>query len=325
MRTEWSQLFKFDPVTPLLDSGDSRIAFWVEKDLLGKSRDVENLWNLKGAQSILKKQQEDGSWKNPSKKAMQYDHDMFETFRQLGFLVDFYGFDSSHEVIEKAMNYFFSKISKKGDLRGFYGEQYSPNYTGATLALLLKAGVHEKPQVRAIFSYLSGSRQNDGGWAIPFRTVGKNINYINQVKTLEPNLEKPSSYFVTGDVLRAFSEHSEKRKLAFVQSASELLMSYFFKRDRYPDRSAETYWYKFKYPYWYTNLLSALDTLSKIGFTLDHPQISKAIDWFIQNQQQSGLWHSGFEKGREDTVIERRLWVTLEVCRIFKRFYRRNI
>lgn len=246
---------------------------------------------------------------------------MFEIIKQLGFLVEYYGFSKSDGVVERAAEYFFSKQSDVGDFRGFYGNQYSPNYTGAALALLVKAGFRNQPEIKKCFSYFENNMQEDGGWAIPFRTSEKKVDAINSKKTIEPDFTKPSSYFVTGDVLRTYAEHPQKKKLKRIHNAAELMKSYFFKRDRYVDRAAVEFWYKIRFPFWYTNLLSALDTLSKLGYSKDDPQIKKAIDWFVKNQEKSGLWKSGFEKGKKETVEERRLWVSLVFCRALKTFY----
>lgn len=75
------------------------------------------------------------------------------------------------------------------------------------------------------------------------------------------------------------------------------------------------YWTKFQYPFWWTDLLSSLDLLQKMGLTRDDTDIQKGIHWFIENQGKDGLWKASYEK-RPDMD----LWVSLAVCRVLKRY-----
>jgi len=88
---------------------------------------------------------------------------------------------------------------------------------------------------------------------------------------LMPDYSKPSAWLVTGCVLRAFAAHPEFRKTKEAKVVGELLASRFFKRDRYSDRQAANYWIRFTYPFWFTDLLSSLDSLAHIGFSVDNP------------------------------------------------------
>ena len=97
------------------------------------------------------------------------------------------------------------------------------------------------------------------------------------------------------------------------------LLSNLFKQDNYPDRAATSYWFGFSYPFWFTDLLSALDSLSLLGFSKNEPQINKALKWFVENQQNDGLWELRILKGQNKDVIK--LYLSLALCRVFKRFY----
>jgi hypothetical protein len=86
---------------------------------------------------------------------------------------------------------------------------------------------------------------------------------------------------MTGMALRAFSESRKYKKSKEIRKAGELLASRFFKRDPYSDRNTPEYWIKFPFPFWFTDLLSALDSLSKLDFDAREPQIKKALAWFL--------------------------------------------
>jgi len=47
--------------------------------------------------------------------------------------------------------------------------------------------------------------------------------------------------------------------------------------------------------------------------------VLKGLDWFRANQEESGLWPTGYGKAAKADVVQ--LWVGLAVCRVFKRFY----
>jgi hypothetical protein len=86
-------------------------------------------------------------------------------------------------------------------------------------------------------------RQDDGGWAIPTRTLGMSLNVmLTACETFEPDRSRPSSHLVTGIVVRAVAAHPRHRHSAATRRAAELLKSRFFRRDVYPDRAAPSNW-----------------------------------------------------------------------------------
>lgn len=98
--------------------------------------------------------------------------------------------------------------------------------------------------------------------------------------------------------------------------AGERLKTRFFKSDKYNDRKAPRYWIKFQCPFWWPNILTALDSLSSIWFSRDDEDIQKGLDWFISNQGENGLWETSYGKGKRAEEVK--LWVGLAVCRMFK-------
>ena len=322
--TSWKSILTFDPIPALLSSGNKAVAFFAERDLLDKKdNDPECLWDLPEAQKIVRKLQKNGSWKYPGGNTdvrSSENYDQIETFRNLGYLVESYGFNKSNPVITKAAHFLLSFQSDQGDIRGILGNQYTPYYTAAILELLIKAGYTKDGHVEKAFRWLRSIRQNDGGWAIPLRTRNENLDIIAmKSKTLEPDRAKPSSHMVTGIVLRAYTAHERYRDLPEVKEASKLLLSALFKKDNYTDRGSADYWLKFNYPFWFTDLISATDTLSLLGFAKDEPQIEKAITWLLTYQQENGLWKLKTLKNKKEYETE--LWLSLAICRIIKRLY----
>jgi hypothetical protein len=316
----YPSLLKYDPLPKLLAAANKAIAFFTERDLMDNQLPVQQLWQLPPPLRIIRHQQKNGSWKYPganSKIRSQQNYDQLETYRNLGELIEKYGFDKRHTAIPKAAEFMLSFQSKEGDLRGIYGNQYTPNYTAAIMELFIKAGF-EDHRIEKGFQWLLSIRQNDGGWAIPLRTVGAKLNIIAMNSApIMPDKNKPFSHLATGVVLRAFAAHNKYHKCKEAKKAGELLISKLFKQDNYPDRGTADYWLRCSFPFWFTDLISALDSLSLLGFSVREPQIQNAVNWFVKNQQPDGLWNLKIVRGKDK---ETNKWLALAIGRILKRF-----
>jgi len=55
----------------------------------------------------------------------QENYDQLETFRQLGTLVDKFGYTRDHQAVERAAGFLFSFQTEQGDFQGIYGNQYA--------------------------------------------------------------------------------------------------------------------------------------------------------------------------------------------------------
>ncbi len=319
----WRTQFQVDPLPLLREAQLCEIRYFTGRDLHGMEIFLlQNLWELPEARRLLRRQQPTGSWKYPGasrKERAAEDYDQIETFRNLGILVEKYGLTREHGAIRKAAEYFFSKQTAEGDIRGIYGSQYTPNYTGAILELLIKAGyLHEEP-IRSGLRWLLDMRQDDGGWAVPLRTHKGNLYTILVDKPpVESLRSKPSSHLATGCVLRAFAAHPDYRSEPAVQAAGSWLAARLLKADHYPDRRGVEYWTRFSFPFWFTDLISALDSLSRLGFPPDQPDIRQGLDWFVSRQQPDGTWQLKLLRDRDSSLP---LWMQLNICRVFRGFF----
>lgn len=318
----WRQVVNYDPIPALLDSGDESIVYFAQRDLLDSATgDSHPLWELPTAERIVRRQRSDGSWRYPggnNQLRSPENYDQIETFRNLGYLVEMFGFTIGHPSIVKAVEFLFSFQTVEGDIRGILGNQYAPYYTAAMVELFLKVGLTDDPRVERVFEWLSSVRQNDGGWTIPLRTHGRKLDLIAlRAACLEPDTSKPFSWLVTGVVLRAYAAHPFHRNSAEAHVAAQLVVSSFFRKDNYPDRGRPDYWLRFTYPFWFTDLISATDSITRLGFTRDNAHIDEAVQWFICNQQSDGLWR--LKALKNDSRFKNELWLSLSICRIVKR------
>ena len=328
---EWRTHLRFDPLPPLLASGNEALQYWARRDLLGESvGPVRGLWELPAARRILRKQGADGSWPRPGEhEHPAINHPLIETWRQFRFLVEQYGFTREHPQAERAAESLFSCQTAQGDIRGILANQYATYYTGAIMALLIQAGYADDPRIGRGFRWLLAMRQDDGGWTIPLIThkFDRATQYrltSEYAEPVEPDRTKPFSHNWTGMVLRAFAVHPQQRHSQAARAAAQLLKSRFFQPDYYTSYQAASYWVRFEYPFWWYNLVAALDSLSRIGLPKEDPQIQQALVWLVSHQEENGLWKVTYAQAQErDTakVREMRLWVSLAICRVFRRLY----
>jgi len=331
--SEWRSMLGIDPVEPLLSSKYEAVRYFAVRDLLGGPVDpIQTLWELPEPRRLLRQQLEDGSWKYPGRYPEKYpdvNYSLLETFKRLRVLVGKYELDKRHPVIARAAEYMFSCQTEEGDIRGLYANQYHPHYDGLFLELLVKAGYQDDPRVERCLRWLLSVRMEDGGWAHSLLTQGlswdeQSIATSGGAPTISFERSDPSSNNVTGMTLRAFACHPEYRHTAEARAAGEILATRFFKPNVYSSYKAADNWVRFQYPFWWNNLVMALDSLSLIGFTRDHPRVMEALDWLIEHQSEDGLWENSYRRSAKKIDTERareaRHWVTLAICRVLKRF-----
>lgn len=329
----WRKVLTFDPLQPLLAQDNAALQYFARRDLLTEEvASPQHLWLLPAAQKILRQQLPDGSWPRRGElKHAAVNYRLIETWRYFGYLVEQYGFTREHPKAKQAAEFLFSCQTGEGDFRGFLANQYATYYSGAIMALLIQAGYADDPRIANGFEWLLAMRQEDGGWTIPILThkLDRATMYrltSQYAEPLQPNRAKPCSHNWTGMVLRAFAVHPHYRNSEAARTAAELLKARFFQPDRYTSYQSASYWIRFGYPFWWNNLLTAMDSLSRIGVPREDAQIQLALQWFIDHQEATGLWKVSYARAGEqekDTLKTReiKLWVSLAICRIFKRYF----
>jgi hypothetical protein len=303
-------------IKTLLDNRNKALITLTKKCLLGEEADIEELWTLPQVKRTLKKQQSNGSWIYPNKKAAlrsPTNYNQYQTYKTIAELVEFYGLNKKHYAIRKAAEYLFSFQTKEGEFRGMYGNQYSPNYSGSITEFLIKAR-YDDIRIEKSLNWLLGIRQDDGGWAIPLRTRNKSLEALNEKETIEPDKTKPFSHLITGIVLRPFSLMTAYRTK--VKDAGILLADRVFTRDKYSDRRGVEYWTKFTFPYHWTDILSTIDTLTLLGIA-DHPKINEIMHWFAYHRKENGIYDVTVMAGAKYKDVK--YWITLQYLNVLKR------
>ncbi len=331
----WLDALPYDPVTPLIESGNTPVVYFTRRDLLGEAVEpADSVWRLPEVSRITKKQTEDGSW--IVKKAHEHtvqNYTLIETWKNLRFLVGMYGMDRKCNTIRDAARYIFSCQTKEGDIRGILGNQLTMYYTGAILSLLVEAGYADDPRTENGIAWLLSARQDDGGWiATPAMTLDdmsykeKNDLCTKNRKTVTDwDRTRPFCINATGMAVRALAAHPSHRKTEYAKKAARLLKGCFFKKNNYTSYEHEDHWLTFRFPYWWNDLVSALDSITAILPDKNDPDIRKAFEWLFRNQEKSGLWKTSYSRIHKNTETQKtereRLWITLAICRIVKRVY----
>ena len=318
-------LLEVDPAPLLVSSSNAAIALFARRDLLdGSGEPAAVLWDLPEPRRVVARQSQNGSWHYPGGKPSlrsQENYDQLETFRQLAILVEKFGFTRLHPSVERAADYLLSFQTDEGDLRGIYGNQYATTYVGAILELLIKAGYGDDPRIARALAWLLAMRQSDGGWAIPVRTVGvpfpEFIDVVRHPQPLAPDRSKPSSHLVTGMVLRAFAADPAWPAAAEVEAAGALLATRLYQRDAYTDRGQISYWERVSFPFWFTDIVSSLDTLSRLGLGPERPPISAALSRLRELQRADGTFAFKLLRAKDKDLP---WWICLAVCRILGRW-----
>ena len=311
----------------LLARGNLPILYWLKKDILEVpvDREHKNLQKFAARIRIIKSQRPNGGWcrrRYEGDPRWEKTYFIVETLRNVLKLRNF-GCSYEDEELKKAIKFMFSTQTKTGDFRGAYLNEFAPTYHALTLETLCLYGLDKDERTQKGFRWIIKNRQNDGGWVIPYRTIDQeelksryNFEAQSKLEPIKPDRSQPFSHLVTGMVLRALAASPTWRKSKEAWKAGELLLSRFFQEDKYDDRWLPSYWEEITYPFWATDILSSLDSLSTIGFPADNEKIQVALDWLISKQAKQGYWEAGNKK----TTLEDHLWVTFAVLRVLKKF-----
>ena len=311
----------------LLARGNLPILYWLKKDILEVpvDREQKNLQKYAARIRILNDQGQNGGWSRKQYEGhprWEKTYYIVETLRNAVRLYN-YGCSREEKGIQKAFKFLLSTQTDEGDFRGAYLNEYAPTYHALTLEILCLFDLDNEKSVQKGFRWIMDYRQDDGGWVIPYRTIDKKelkhrYNYETQLKLepVKPDRSKPFSHLVTGMVLRALAASPTWRKSREAKKAGELLMTRFFKEDMYEDRHHPSYWEEIAYPFWATDILSVLDSLSRLGFSHEEEPIRNALTWLKEKQNPKGYWKAGSKK----STLEDHLWVTLAVLGVIKRF-----
>jgi hypothetical protein len=87
-------------------------------------------------------------------------------------------------------------------------------------------------------------------------------------------------------------------------------------------------WTILEYPYFGYGVISALDALARLGYTLEQPKAATAMEYLLSRQLPNGTWpldqsapRPPFDVGRPG---EPNKWLTLDALRVIRLLYGNN-
>jgi hypothetical protein len=95
-----------------------------------------------------------------------------------------------------------------------------------------------------------------------------------------------------------------------------LLAARLYRRDAYGDRRDRSYWDRVSFPFWFTDVVSALDSLSQIGAATEARPVLEALDHVRGLQRADGTFAFRLLKGEDPELPP---WICLAVCRSLRR------
>ena len=115
---DWINHFNHNPITPLIESDNYAIKYFVRKDLFEEPvEDISSVWELKEVQKIVKRQTPKGCWKSNSANKKRHpvqNYELLETYRPTNILVTMYGMNRNHPRIAEALEWFVDKQLTSG-------------------------------------------------------------------------------------------------------------------------------------------------------------------------------------------------------------------
>ncbi len=84
------------------------------------------------------------------------------------------------------------------------------------------------------------------------------------------------------------------------------------------DRNDPSFWERVAFPFWFTDVVSALDSLSQVGIAAEAPPIRAALEHVRGLQRSDGTFAFRLLKGKDPELP---LWICLAVCRSLRRLW----
>jgi hypothetical protein len=141
--------------------------------------------------------------------------------------------------------------------------------------------------------------------------------------------DQPCGHAGTGMVIRAFATHPVYCHSTAATRAADLLANALFEKNTHSSYQHPDNWVRFHYPFWWIDLISALDSVARIGLPPDHPKIAQALRWCIEHQLPTGLWKHSYSTIHRyienEKTRELQLWISLAILRMFKTFGATNV
>ena len=311
--SNWKGSPKADPTAWLLEPNNPSVRYWTLTDILERPADDAEERAARAAiptfppvAELLAAQKRDGHW-------VKRDHYLpkhYGTFWVLSVLADT-GLTAECEHVRRGCESMFTHQREHGGIcrrrrvagRGIvWDEQPGPCTHARTLRFLIQFGYGDDPRTRRAVDWLLAIPRDDGMW---------HCRQTGRCGCLRATL----------DVLRAAALDPETAAHPAIARAAaavcDLLMEQRMGRYHVSDL-----WTVLEYPYFGYSVISALDALARLGYTLEQPRIALAMEYLLNRQLPDGPWpldqsvrRPPFDVGQPGKPNK---WLTLDATRVVK-------
>jgi hypothetical protein len=313
----WQIKLTNDPTPWLLKPENPPIRYLALRDLLQRPLDDPELTAARASVldwpplvELLNAQHDRGYWAKHDFYLPRASRGTFWVLTVLGDL----GLTREIEPIQRACGFMFEQQREDGAFcrrrrvpkEGVIWEETSEPCTQARIVrFLIQFGYGEDPRVKKAVDWLLKRQREDGMW----HCRGE---------------EGRGCLRATIDVLRAVSLVPELADHPGIQQGSEAVSQLSMQpgMDRYHVGEKWGTWESLKYPTFGFSVLSALDTLGRLGMTVEDPGVRKGLDYLLSRQLPKGPWpldeswpESPLDFGE---IGQPNKWITLDAMRVLK-------
>jgi hypothetical protein len=317
--SDWQSVLNNDPIPWLLEPENPSVRYWTLLDILGHSADGPEVQAAQAAiptyppvAELLAAQKPDGYWV----KRDYYLPKHCGTFWVLSVLADLgltakQGLATENEHIRRACEFMFTFQREHGEFcrrrripgQGVVWEDRDAPCTHARIVrFLMQFGYGDDARTRAAVDWLLATQRDDGMWLCDYAgghgCLRATLDYL-RAAVLDPEM----------------AVHPATARAAAV--ICDLLMERRMGRYHVSDL-----WTVLEYPYFGYGVISALDALARLGYTLAHPKIAQAMEWLLSRQLPNGTWPLDQSPSRLPLDVgqpsQSNKWLTLDALRVIK-------
>lgn len=323
------------------------VKYWLLVDTLGKDRSdplvqrtIEECRVYPPRVRLIKTLREDGTW--PISKARKLAEDAgpgppvgwtyITMLRNLQLLEDC-NTDPGEGHISAALERILSWQQKPGYILGPHHDIFPlPSYNAYAVRNLLIYAKGSDPRVQKLADWLFKMQRHDGGWAIPYQ---QDVRYLPEYRRMpmddflelvrkgqtpdsDPKGfdEVPSCIWTTVMVVRGLARGEKYRHRKELRYGADFFLDRFFKRNWHTSYyHSERNWTRLVYPPYISSGLTALYTLTLLGYGPGDERMEKPIRWLLSQRHADGFWWQS-----DKPYAQKDQWITGFALDILKRF-----
>jgi hypothetical protein len=309
----WLERLSGDPIPWLLEAENPSVRYWTLLDILDHSDDDPKVRAVRAAiptcspvAELLAAQKREGYWV----KRDYYLPKSYGTFGVLSVLADL-GLTADNEHVQRGCDFLFAHQREHGAFcrrrrvrgRGIVWEAQPDPCTHARIVrFLIQFGYGDDPRTRAAVDWLLANQRDDAMWL---------CNRASRHGCLRATLD----YLRAAALDPETAAHPASARAAAV--VCDLLMEPRMGRYHVGDL-----WPILEYPYFGYGVISALDALARLGYTLEQPRVAVAMEYLLSRQLPDGTWpldqsapRPPFDVGQPGASNK---WLTLDALRVIK-------